>query len=219
MVPLDVKHATYRLLALHDAPGVGDRNPGDVHGRLQLVEHFADMKWMSSQRRVSPKRSGCRLLALERRRGHLPAGHSIQRVVYEYAPEMLAPACRLECVVEADRSEIAIPLVGDRNGLRTSPADACRRCGGTPVRRRHVGRVPIVVREHAATYRIDENGVVLKPKFGASLRYQLVHDAMATAWTVMGCSRVRLSAARKLTIHSLLLDHAHFGFPAIFLES
>ena len=72
-----------------------------------------------------------------------------------------------------------------------------------------VGRVPIVVREHAAPHRIYEYRIVLKPHLGTGLGDQLVDDAVSATWTIVCGARMRLAAARKFGIHSLLFNDAH----------
>ena len=56
---------------------------------------------------------GRRLLAHERGRGHLPAGHSVDRVVHEDRRELLAAVGGMDDLCRADRGEVAVALVAD----------------------------------------------------------------------------------------------------------
>ena len=206
---LDFEHAADRLLALHDAARIGDRDTGNVHRSLKLVEHLAHMERMSSQGRIATERRGGSLLALERSRRHLSAGHAIEGVVDEDAAKLLTTACRLECIVEADGTKVAVALIGNGDGIGTCPARAGGSGGCAPVCGGYVRSIPVVVGEHSATYGIHKNRIVLKPHLGAGFSYQLVDDSMPASGAIVGRSRMRLAATRKFGIHSLLFYCAH----------
>ena len=135
LVAFDFEDLADRLLGLHDALRVRDGDASDVDGGLELVEDLADVERMARERGVASERSRCRRFAFEGRRGHLPASHAVERVVDEYAAEVLSARGRLERVVEPDCAKVSVALVGDRDGVGARPGRACRCGGGASVRR------------------------------------------------------------------------------------
>ena len=205
---LNLEDLADRLLRLHDAARIGDRNARDVDGGLKLIENLADVKRITGKRCVAPERRSRRRLAGERRRRHLAARHPVKRIVDENASKILAAARRLKGVIKTDRAEVAVALIGDRHRVGTRTACAGRRRARTAVGRRNMGGVPIIVRKDAASYGIDENRIVLKTHFGARLGDELVDYAVAAAGAVVGKAHV-LAASGELGVHALLFNRSH----------
>ena len=166
------------------------------------------MKRISGRRAVAAEGRSGSLLALERSGRHLPAGHAVEGVVHENAPELLASAGGLKSVIEADRPQVAVALVGDGHGIGTGAANAGRRSAGAAVRGGNVRGIPVIIRKHAAPDRVDEYSLVLKPQFGTRLGDQLVDYAMSASRTVMGEAYI-LAAAGKAAVHPPLFDCLH----------
>ena len=102
----------------HDVLEAGERAAFHVHGRVELRDHFAHADRVAGLQDVASERAGLRLLAGQRGRGHLAAGHAVDRVVHEEHGHVLAAVRRLQDVVESDGRQVAVALIGDDHVVR-----------------------------------------------------------------------------------------------------
>ena len=87
-------------------------------GASSWFKHLAHLQRVAFLGRVTAERRGGGLLPEHGGRGHLPAGHGVDGVVDEEAGEMLTAVGGLEGVVEADRPQVPVALVGDDDLVR-----------------------------------------------------------------------------------------------------
>ena len=165
----------------------------DVNRRVERRDRFGDLQRIPLACDAAPQRTGLGLLARQRGRRHLPAGHAVDRVVHEEHRHVFAAVRGLQDVVETDRGKVAVPLVRDHEvvGIRPREPGSDRR--GASVRRRDAEAVEIVVAEHGAADRRDDDRLVLDSEILDRLGDELVQDAVAAAGAVV---HIRLDRPR-----------------------
>ena len=206
-VALDFQRLADRLPGLLELGHVRERHARDVDRRLQLADQFRHVQRVARLQRIAPVRRGFRLLAHERGRGHLPAGHAVDRVVDEEHRQLLAAVRRLHRLVEADGRQIAVALVGHHHGLVFRARDARAHGRGAAVRDLHVARVEIVVGEHRAAHGADHDRPVLQLHVRERLADELVQHAVLAAGAIVRRRQRRTALARKYLVEAPGFDH------------
>ena len=115
----------------------------------------------------------------------MPAGHAVDAVVDEEDGDILATIRGMNDLGGANSSEVAVALIGDDNLVRVRPLHGRGHGGCATVRGLHVAGVEIVVGEHRAADRADEDGVILDAQFLQGFANQFVSDAMSAARAIV----------------------------------
>ena len=158
---------------------------------------------------TSPRRRGA-LLAEERRGRHLATGHSVNGVVHEEHRDLLATVCGMHDFSRADGGEVAVALIGNDNFFRTGALYSSSAGRRAPVGGLHIAHIEVVIREHRATHRADEDGAILQTQVFDGLRDQLVRHSVAAAGTVvslvleLGFAFVGIVEHRRFRVHRLV---------------
>ena len=155
----------------------------NVSGRLQRGEQFAHVQRIAFGSSVAPVGRGGALLAEERGGSSLAAGHAVNRVVDENHGNVLTAIGGVQNLRRADGREISVALVANDNAFGAAAPDGRGHSGRAPVRRLHVARVEVVVREDRAAHGTDHDGAVLHAQLVDGLRHHLVHNSVAAAGT------------------------------------
>ena len=135
---------------------------------------------------VPPPRARGGLLARQRGRGHLAAGHAVDAVVHEDRGEALAACRRVDDLGGADGGEVAVALVGEHDLVGPVALDAGRDRGRAPVRRLDRVEPQVVVGEHRAADGADEQGPAADAQLLEHLGQEPVDDAVPAAGAVAG---------------------------------
>ena len=165
--------------------GVEERDALDVDGAVEAGDRARPSSSAGRRSRSRPYGARRRLLAHERRRRHLAAGHAVDGVVDEDDGDRDAELRGPDDLGEADGGEVAVALVGDddRLGVRELVADGDG--GGAAVRGLRVADVEVVVEEDGAADRGDGDRPVLDAELLDRLGEVLVGEAVAAARAVV----------------------------------
>ena len=121
----------------------------------------------------------------QRRRGHLSAGHSVDRVVDEDDGQILTPIRRVDDLRGADGREIPVSLVKNHEVVRVRAFDPGGNGRSAAVGGLHHVDVEVVVHEHAATHRSSPNGLFPNPVSVDGFGDQPVDHSVVTAGAEM----------------------------------
>ena len=137
---------------------------------------------------IAPARRCGRDLSNQGSRRHLATGHAVDAVVDKEYCQLLAPVGRLDGLVQANGSQIAVSLIGDDNGVVLSPGYACSNSRSAAMSGLYVTAVQIVVGENGAAHRTDHDAPILDAQVRHGLAYELMQNAVSATGTVMGGS-------------------------------
>src|SRR3989338_1465920 len=134
----------------------------------------------------SPSFESCHgLLSRERRRGHLPAGHSVYAVINKYYRYILAAISRVDYFGRAYRGQIPVALIRKYDIAGENPLYAGRDCRRPPVRGFCNVKVPIVVCYDSAPNPSHAYDSFSYSEFVDRLADKPMHYAMAASGAVM----------------------------------
>ena len=111
-------------------------------------------------------------------------------------------------------AQVAVALVGDHQAVGMGALGAGGHGGSAAVRRLDVAHVEVVIGEHRAADRADEDDAVLHPQVLDGFCDQLVGYAMPAAGTVVrlvlqvGFALVDVIKDRRFRMHDLIFRHA-----------
>ena len=131
-------------------------------------------------------RGGGAALADHGGRGHLAAGHAVDRVVDEEDRDVLATIRGLHDLVAADGREVAVALVGEDDVIGADALDAGGHGRGTSVGGFNKIAVEVVVSKYRAADRRNTDRLFGDVHFVQYFCNQTVRHAMRTARAVMG---------------------------------
>src|SRR5215470_12200042 len=134
---------------------------------------------------TTPPGRSRRALADQSGRRHLPAGHSVNRVVDEEDCNFLATIGGVNDLGCSDGGQIAVSLVGDDNLVGASALQACGSSRRASVRNLHVAHIEIVISEDGAAYGTHQNRLILKLEIFQCLGDQLMSYAVPAAGTIV----------------------------------
>jgi hypothetical protein len=112
------------------------------------------------------------------------AGHAVDGVIDEEDGDVLTPVGGVQQVVGADRSQIAVPLVGDKDGIGIGPLGTGRHRRRPAVGGLEVAAVEIVVAENRTADRAHEDGALADAEVVHRLGDELVHHPVTAARAV-----------------------------------
>ena len=135
---------------------------------------------------VPPQRARRGLLAGQRGRGHLAAGHAVDPVVHEDRGEPLAAGRGVDDLRRPDGREVAVALVGEHDPVRPDALDARGHGRRTPVRGLDRVEPQVVVGEHRAADGPDEDRPSAQAHLLQHLGHEAVDDAVPAARAVAG---------------------------------
>ncbi len=206
-VDLELERFLDRLLRAVALLVVVQRNTLHVHRAVQPRDHLGDLDGLAREPGAAIRRRG-RQLPHQRRRRHLASGHAVDGVVHEHERHGQADLRGLDDLGQADRGEIAVPLVADhdRLGVGQLVAEGDRR--RPAVRRLRVADVEVVVQEDGAAHRRDGDRPVLHSQFLDRVAEELVHQPVATTRTIVGGDPLE-SLAVRVPLEPIVKDASH----------
>ena len=147
---LDLERPADRRLRLAHEARVRHGHPCGVGDAREQRQQLGHGQRVAGRGGVAPERAGRGLLAGQRGRGHLAAGHAVDPVVHEDRREPFAAGGGVDDLGGADGGEVPVALVREHDPVRADALDA-RGDGRRPTVRRLDRIEPqVVVGEHRA---------------------------------------------------------------------
>ena len=176
------KRAANRAARFHDVLVVAQCDALDVDRSFQGGKQFRHVQRKAFVPGTASPRRGGALLADERGGRHLPARHAIDGIVHEEDGDLFAAIGGVHDFGGADRREVAVSLIGDHDLVGTGALDGGGAGGRASVGDLHIAHIEIVIGEHRAADRADEDGAVLQAEFFKASAISL----WATPWPQPG---------------------------------
>ena len=123
-VALDFQGLENGLFGLADMGDIGHGNPLNENRRLQRTDQLTHVDRKTRLPGIPSGGRSAGLFADKGGRRHLAAGHPVDRVVDEKNCHLLAPVGGVEGFRQTDGSQIAVPLVGEDDGVVLGPGNA-----------------------------------------------------------------------------------------------
>ena len=156
-----------------------------VTDAVEQFDHIGDLVRITVQLRITSGRPRSRFHTQQCRRGHLAAGHPINRIVDEDDRNILSAVAGMHRLARTNRGQVTVTLVGKDQFVGTQTLHRRSYGCGTAVRRLGPVDIDIIIGEHRAADRRHPDRIVFEIQFFEHFGDQLVHDPMAASRTIV----------------------------------